>query len=57
MCLTSEMFATFLNILSPQLITNEPGKITVHADVGDKIWVAVDDFWCTDEPTLMAAAE
>jgi len=52
MCLTAEMFAAFLNILSPEIITSTPGEVTIHATAGDKVWIALDEFWCTELPEV-----
>lgn len=57
MCLTTEMLAVFLNILPVGMVTSEEGRITVHADAGDTIWIAEGDIWCTDSAAHLALAE
>jgi hypothetical protein len=56
MCLTPELLAVFLNILGPEIVSTEPGIVTVHAEVGDARWVAEADDWCTDAPQAECAA-
>ena len=58
MCLTTEMLAAFLKLISPEIVTTEPARVTVHAEVGDTVWEAKDDLWCAEAPdALLAAAE
>jgi hypothetical protein len=52
MCITASALAVFLNLLSPDLVSAAPGRITVHADVGDAHWVPRGDLWCTVRPLI-----
>lgn len=56
MCLTAEALALFLNLLSPQIVSTEPGRVIVHASAGDVHWVARADEWCTMAPQIDAMA-
>jgi len=56
MCLTAEALALFLNIIGPEIVTAEPGRITVHAAAGDAQWVAAGTQWCTRAPQTESAA-
>ena len=47
MCLSSEAFALFLNLLSPEIVTSAPGTVTVHATARDVVWRQTEaDQWC-----------
>lgn len=48
MCLTSEAFVLFLNLIGSDIVTAEPGMFTVNATEGPVQWVSVSDMWCTD---------
>jgi hypothetical protein len=50
MCLTAEMLALFLNLLAPERVTTQAGRITVHATQADVVWVREGEHWCTDAP-------
>lgn len=50
MCLTTEMLAIFLNLLPAALVTAEEGRITIHAEAGEAVWIANGDIWCTEAP-------
>ena len=52
MCLTAEALALFLNMIAAPTSSAEPGFIVVHAHASDIHWVAVEDVWCTEAPTL-----
>lgn len=53
MCITAEALALFLNLLSPDIITTEAGRITVHATEAEAVWVlTADDEWCTMAPQI-----
>jgi len=52
MCLSTEAFALFLNLLAFDMLTMEPQRVIVHAAVRDAHWVAVDDRWCTMAPQI-----
>ena len=53
MCLTAEALALFLNLLNPDLISSESGRITVNATERDAVWVLTeDDKWCTMAPQI-----
>ncbi len=53
MCLTAEALALFLNLLAPDIITSDIGRITVHATEADAVWVLTDaDEWCTMAPQI-----
>ena len=54
MCLTTEMLAIFLNILSAGMVTTEADRITVHAEAGDAVWIASGNLWCVDGPDRAA---
>lgn len=49
MCLTTEAFALFLNLISSDLITSEPGRITINAEVAKVRWIATGEHWCTED--------
>ncbi|WP_425098738.1 hypothetical protein [Tropicibacter sp. S64] len=50
MCISAEALAVFLNLLSAEIITTEPGRIIVDATEGAVHWVAHEDKWCTMGP-------
>ena len=50
MCLTAEALALFLNLLDPQIITTESGRITVHASERNAVWELSGEKWCTNAP-------
>ncbi len=50
MCLTLEALAVFLNILGTDIVTTEPGVITINAETAPAVWVAAGDLWCTQAP-------
>ena len=50
MCLTAEALALFLNLLPPGIVETTPGRIIVHAEMGEAHWVANDERWCTMAP-------
>lgn len=52
MCLTAEALALFLNLLNPQIITTEPGLITIDATAKSAVWVETGDKWCTRAPQI-----
>ncbi len=53
MCITAEALALFLNLLNPDLIATDAGRITVHATERDAVWVLTDeDEWCTMAPQI-----
>ncbi|MDK3019905.1 hypothetical protein [Pseudodonghicola flavimaris] len=53
MCLTAEALALFLNLLNPEMISSEAGRITVHATEADAVWVlTAEDEWCTMAPQI-----
>lgn len=52
MCMTTEFFALFLNILGADMVSMAPERITVHATEADAVWVARDDKWCTMAPQI-----
>ncbi|MBA83551.1 hypothetical protein ACSSNL_06495 [Thalassobius sp. S69A] len=52
MCLTTEAIALFMNLLSPDVISMEAGRITIHATERDAVWVQVEDKWCTMAPQI-----
>ena len=56
MCLTAEALALFLNLLSPEIVSTEPGRVIVHAAEGDVHWIARADAWCTMAPQIEAMA-
>ena len=47
MCMSLEALALFLNIIDPDIVSSEPGFITVHATEGDVVYVEQDENWCT----------
>lgn len=64
MCLTTEAFALFLNVIGMGIVTAEANTVTIHATSGDVSWHAVVDEWCTsapfagrDVPFMVALAE
>lgn len=52
MCLTAEALALFLNLLSPDVITTEAGRIVIHATDRRAVWVQSQDRWCTMAPQI-----
>lgn len=54
MCLTTEALVLFLNLLAPEMIRQEPGRLIVMATTRDAHWVARDgaDRWCTMAPQI-----
>ncbi|MEM6726979.1 MAG: hypothetical protein AAF618_00640 [Pseudomonadota bacterium] len=56
MCLTTTALAMFLNLVGSPHISQEPGRIIVHAETRDAHWVmqpsAADDVWCTMAPQI-----
>ncbi len=52
MCLTAQALALFLNMLDPGAITTTQGRITIHADTRDAVWVQRQDQWCTMAPQI-----
>ena len=52
MCLTAETLALFLNLLDPDIITAEAGRITVNATERRAVWIQTGEDWCTDAPTV-----
>jgi len=53
MCLTAEALALFLNLLDPELIATEAGRITIRATDRDAVWVLThEDEWCTMAPQI-----
>ena len=64
MCLKTEAFALFLNVIGMGLVTGDANTVTIHATSGDVTWHAVVDEWCTaapfagrDVPFMVALAE
>lgn len=63
MCLTTEAFALFLNLISAGHFTHDGPAVTIHATAGDVTWHKVVDDWCTAAPygqgqlPFMVAAE
>ena len=55
MCLSSNAFALFLSLLSPEIVSTSPGEITIHAAVADKTWERVGAPWCTDHTQTASA--
>ena len=49
MCITTELLALFITMLSPEIVSAEEDRITIHATEGDRVWVAKGDIWCTDD--------
>jgi hypothetical protein len=56
MCLSAEALALFLNIIAADIVTTDPGRITVHATEGPVAYVSQGDKWCTLPPHLDKAA-
>lgn len=56
MCMTFEALAVFLNLLGSDIVTTEPGRVTIHAETADAVWQVAGDLWCTDAPELEANA-
>ena len=55
MCLSSEAFALFLNIIGASLMTQGDARVTIHATDGDVIWHEVaGNEWCTGAPYIQA---
>lgn len=53
MCLSAEALALFLNLLNPDLIASEAGRITIRATEGDAVWIlTAEDRWCTMAPQI-----
>jgi hypothetical protein len=50
MCLTTEAFALFLNLIGAAVTTHDGPTVTIHATQGDVTWHAVVDDWCTAAP-------
>jgi hypothetical protein len=50
MCLTAEALALFLNLLSADIVTTEPGRVIVHSGTGDVHWEERAAQWCTTAP-------
>ena len=57
MCLTASAISLFLNLLDPQMIVTEPGRITVHATEQTAVWVQTGEDWCTDAPKIDVVAK
>ncbi len=56
MCLSADALALFLNLLSPEIVATEPGRVIVHAAEADVHWIARADEWCTMAPQFDARA-
>ncbi|MEL6550679.1 MAG: hypothetical protein AAFQ54_10595 [Pseudomonadota bacterium] len=57
MCISLEALALFLTLVGSDLVTTEPGRITVHATATDAHWTPnAEDLWCTGAPQEDAAA-
>ncbi len=56
MCITIEALALFLNMLSPEIVETQPGRVLVHADAGTAVWEERGALWCTDAPDKTANA-
>lgn len=56
MCLTVTAFAFFLNLLPADIVSAEPGRITVQANVSDVLWEERPEAWCTHGPQIDRAA-
>jgi hypothetical protein len=48
--LSTAAFDLFLSLLPKDRVSRAAGTVTVHADVGDAIWVARGDRWITAAP-------
>jgi hypothetical protein len=55
MSLSKSALRYFLSLLPPERVTEEPGRIVVHADVGDAVWYARGSLWMTAAPEFEAA--
>lgn len=49
MCMTTAALVLFLSFLSADRVTEQPGRIIIHATEADVHWIAVGDNWCTGE--------
>ena len=50
MCLTTEAFAMFLNVIGLGLVSGDADTMIVHASTADVTWTAIGDHWCTTAP-------
>lgn len=48
MCLTTDALVLFLSLLPAEIISSEPERIIVHAEIGNTVWKHDNDIWCTD---------
>lgn len=55
MSLSKPALRYFLSLLPPERVTEELGRVIVHADVGDAIWYARGNLWMTAAPEFEAA--
>ena len=55
MTLSKPALRYFLSLLPPERVTQEPDRVTVHADAGDAIWFARGNLWVTAAPDFEAA--
>lgn len=50
MCLSAAALAAFIALLDPARVTEEPERVTIHADAGPVVWTPRGDGWCNDQP-------
>ena len=56
MCLSPEHLFSFISLLSPDLVSVDFDRVTVRAAIGEAVWVAEGDTFCTDARKIDAAA-
>ena len=52
MCLSTAALSLFLNLLSLDTISTEPGRVIVRATENEAHWVNQGDLWCTMAPQI-----
>ncbi len=50
MCLSTQAILLFISMLPPEILTQEPNRITIAADTGAVEWNYLTDNWCTVAP-------
>lgn len=56
MCLSTSALILFISLLPPEIISDAPGQITVHATTRDAVWQVRGDLWCTERPRITTAS-
>ncbi|MEO0342414.1 MAG: hypothetical protein AAF198_03155 [Pseudomonadota bacterium] len=58
MCMTTVALATFLNLISSDIVTVSSEKVTIAAKDNTAIWIATGDaLWCIEKPAIVVKAE